>query len=583
MAVSGEVAAGLAAKFAVTRRLGLSERQWRLYLGSEARALGHGGIAAVARAAGCAQATVAAGVSEIEAGELDGVPEGRSRRPGGGRKGLEDRQPGLRQALLGLAEEATRGDPMAAVTWCSRSLRDLSRELAGRGFSCEKDAIARILRDAGYRLQAMSKVLEGRQHEDRDAQFRHINERIAEFRAAGDPVVSVDAKKKELIGPYGRGGRSWRPGGDPVRVRDHDFPDPELGKAVPYGVYDIAANRGFVSVGTSHDTAAFAVSALRLWWQREGAARYAGARRLLIACDAGGSNGYRCHLWRDQLAVLAAEAGLRIEVCHFPPGTSKWNKVEHRLFCHVTRTWGARPLMTVEDAVAGIAATVTSQGLKCTAVLDDAHYPDGARVSGERMRYLEERILDRDAFHGEWNYAVLPAPRPAPEPEPGPAPRPDLGQLAALAGIADLPALLEAVAVPFAAAREQRLHRARGRPRRRASGGGPTALPYEAIITAAALRLRLGMTWRELSGLLGAHEATVRLAATRAIPLLEARGITPRDDGPRITAGELRKHAETTGITADTDTTPQATASHAKRRRPRNATRPKLKADESIR
>jgi len=565
MAVSGDVVAGLAAKFAVMRPL-LSEGQWRAYLGSEARALGHGGIAAVARAAGCSENTVAAGVREVDSGELDGLAAGRSRRPGGGRKRAEEEQPGLRQALLGLAEQSTRGDPVAAVTWCSASLRELERLMAARGFACKKDAVARILRGAGYRLQAMSKVLEGRQHPDRDAQFRHVNARIAGFRAAGDPVVSVDAKKKELVGPYGRAGRQWRPQGGPVKVRDHDFMDRELGMIVPYGVYDVAANRGFVSVGCSHDTAAFAVAALRLWWRHEGALRYEGASRLLVICDAGGSNSCRCHLWKDQLAVLAAEAGLRIEVCHFPPGTSKWNKIEHRLFCHVTRTWAARPLMTREDAVAGIAATVTAQGLKCTAVLDDGDYPGGVKVSDERIRHLEERILERDAFHGEWNYAVLPAPRPAPEPEPEPGPGPDLEGLAALAGISDLPALLAAVTVPFAAAREQRLHLDRGRPRRKASGGGPRALPYEAIVTAAACRLRLNVPWRLLGELLGADATTVTLAANRAIPLLQAHGITAASDRPRITSiEELRTHAEAAGITIDIDTTLQAAANHAKR------------------
>ena len=574
MAVSGEAEAGLAAKFAVMRPL-LGERQWRFYLGSEARALGYGGIAAVARAAGCSETTVAAGVSQIEAGEPEALPPGRSRRPGAGRPAAEEEQPGLRQALLELAEQSTRGDPVAEVTWCSQSLRELERLMAARGFACKKDAVARILRGAGYRLQAMSKVLEGRRHPDRDAQFRHVNARIAEFRAAGDPVVSVDAKKKELVGPYGRPGRQWRPGGDPVKVRDHDFMDRELGMIVPYGVYDIAANRGFVSVGCSHDTAAFAVSALRLWWRQEGSLRYPAARRLLAVCDAGGSNSCRCHLWKDQLAVLAEEAGLRIEVCHFPPGTSKWNKIEHRLFCHVTRTWAARPLMTREDAVAGIAATVTAQGLKCTAVLDDGDYPDGVKVSDERMRYLEDRVLDRDAFHGEWNYAVLPAPRPAPEPEPAPGPGPDLQGLAALAGVADLPALLAAVTVPFAAAREQRLHLDRGRPRRKASGGGPKALPYEAIVTAAACRLRLRMPWRLLGELLGVDGTTVTLAANRAIPLLQAHGIAPAGDRPRITnLDELRAHAEAAGITIDIDTTLQAAANHAKRGRPRSTTRP---------
>ena len=562
MAVSADGEAALAAKFAVMRRLGLDERQWREYLGIEARALGYGGIAAVARAAGCSESTVAAGVAEIEA--LDGpgaLPPGRARRPGGGRKKAEDKDPGLRPALRGLAEAATRGDPVAELTWCSLSLRDLEREMAARGFRCGKDAIARMLREDGYSLQGMSRVLEGKQHPDRDAQFRHINAMIAAFQDAGDPVVSVDTKKKEQLGPFHRAGRAWRPAGDPVRVRDHDFPDAELGKIAPYGVYDIAANRGFVSVGTSRDTAAFAVNALRLWWQREGSSRYRGARRLLVACDAGGSNGYRCRLWKDQLAVLAGEAGLEITVCHFPPGTSKWNKIEHRLFCHITRTWRARPLMTAGDAVAGIAATTTYQGLKCTAVLDEGDYPDGVTVSDQRMKYLEERILDRQETRGEWNYTVLPAPRPGadPEPEPGPRPGPDpalLQDLAALAGIGDLQALLAAVAVPWQAAREQRLHLDRGAARRKASGGLPRRLPLEAIVTAAACHIRLRMPYRLLEELLGAHATTISLAARRVTPLLEEHGITPQKDSIRVsTIDQLRKHAATAGITLTAGTT----------------------------
>jgi len=326
VAVSEDGVAGLAAKLAAVRRLGLTERQWREYLGIEARALGYGGIAAVARAAGVSETMVAAGVSEAESGELEGLPPGRSRRPGGGRKKAEETQPGLTAALRGLAEAATRGDPMAAVTWCSVSLRDLERQLAAQGFRCGKDAVARMLRAEGYSLQAMAKVLEGRQHPGRDEQFRHINAMIAAFTAAGEPAISVDGKKKEQLGPYHRDGRAWRPAGDPLKVRDHGFPDEQLGKITPYGVYDIAANRGFVSVGTSRDTAAFAVSAIRLWWQREGSIRYPRARRLLVACDAGGSNSCAGRLWKDQLAVLAEQAGLEITVCHFPPGTSKWNK-----------------------------------------------------------------------------------------------------------------------------------------------------------------------------------------------------------------------------------------------------------------
>jgi Rhodopirellula transposase DDE domain len=572
MAISGDAdaVAGLAAKFAVMRRVA-DERTWRVYLGSEALALGRGGIKAVAVAAGVSETTVAAGVSEIESGELEELPPGRSRRPGAGRKKAEDAQPGLRGALKGLLEAATRGDPVSEVTWCSLSLRELEREMAARGFRCGKDALARMLGEDGYSLQGMAKVLEGRQHPDRDAQFGHINAMITQFRDAGDPVVSVDAKKKEQLGPYHRAGRSWRPAGDPVRVRDHDFPDAELGKITPYGVYDIAANTGFVSVGASHDTAAFAVSALRLWWQKEGSLRYPRARRLLVVCDAGGSNGYRCRLWKDQLAVLAAETGLEITVCHFPPGTSKWNKIEHRLFCHITRSWRARPLMTAEDAVAGIAATTTWQGLKCTAVLDEGSYPGGVKVSGERMKHLEDRVIARHGARGEWNYTIGPAPAgPDPEPPPGPAPGPDLQALAALAGIGDLGALLAAVTVPWAAAREQRLHLDRGHGRRKASGGGPRTLPYEAIVTAAACRLRLRMPYRLLGELLGAHESTISLAARRVIPLLEQHGITSQEDGIRIsTIGGLRKHATTAGISLTTATAAQPAPDSAKRRSPR--------------
>jgi transposase len=556
MAISEDAGAVLAAKFAVMRKVA-DERTWRVYLGSEARALGRGGITLVARAAGVSETTVAAGVSEIESGELEELPPGRSRRPGAGRKKAEETQPGLRESLKGLAEAATRGDPMAEITWCSLSLRDLERQLAALGFRCGKDAVARMLRADGFSLQAMAKVLEGRQHPDRDDQFRHINAKIAAFREAGDPVVSVDTKKKEQLGPYHRDGRAWRPKGDPVKVRDHDFPDAELGKITPYGVYDIAANTGFVSVGTSHDTAAFAVSALRLWWRQEGSLRYRGARRLLVVCDAGGSNGYRCRLWKHELARLAEETGLEITVCHFPPGTSKWNKIEHRLFCHITRTWRARPLMTVDDAVAGIAATVTGQGLKCTAVVDDADYPEGVKVSGERMRYLEDHVLKRDAARGDWNYTVLPGPAgPEPDPPAAPAPGPDLEGLAALAGIGDLGALLEAVAVPWQAAREQRLHLDRGHARRKASGGLPRRLPFEAIVTAAACHIRLRMPYRLLEELLGAHETTISLAARRVTPLLKEHGITPQKDGIRVsTIDQLRKHAATAGITFIADTT----------------------------
>jgi len=334
MGADDALAAVLADKFAEYRPY-VDERGWRLYLGSEARAyaaLRDCGLAAaaavIAGAAGVSRATVMAGAGEL-AGGAELMP-GRSRRPGAGRKKAEEAQLGLREALRGVLEEATSGDPMAEITYCSLSLRDIERRMAAKGLRCKKDAIARMMREDGCSLQGMAKVLAGKQHPDRDRQFGHINAMITAFRKAGQPVVSVDTKKKEQLGPYHRDGRTWRPRGDPVKVRDHDFPGEELGKITPYGVYDIAANRGFVSVGASHDTGAFAVNALRLWWQQEGSLRYPGAKRLLITCDAGGSNGCRCRLWKDQLAVLAAETGLKISVCHFPPGTSKWNRIEVR-------------------------------------------------------------------------------------------------------------------------------------------------------------------------------------------------------------------------------------------------------------
>jgi Rhodopirellula transposase DDE domain len=548
----GAVVAVLAGKYAELRPH-LDERAWRLYLGSEARAHADwagcslaAAAAVVAAAAGVSRATVTAGAGELADG-AEPVP-GRSRRPGAGHPRAEDAQPGLGEALGGLLEATTRGDPVVAVKWTTLSLRDLEREMAGLGFRVRKDALARMLHEAGYSMQGMSRVTEGKQHPDRDAQFRHVNAVIAQFTAAGDPVISVDGKKKEQLGDFWRAGSAWRPKGDPVRVRDHDFPDEKLGKVTPFGIYDIAANRGFVSVGTSRDTAAFAVNAIRAWWRAEGAARYPGARRLLLTCDAGGCNDCRHHTWKDQLALFAAEAGLEVTVCHFPPGTSKWNRIEHRLFCHITRTWRGRPLMTPEDAVAGIAATTTYQGLKCTAVLDDRDYPDGVKVPPARVRHLEDRVLDRGPFHGEWNYTVRPV--PAQTPPQAPEPGPDLEGLASLAGIADLAALLGAVAVPFAAAREQRLHLTRGAARRRAGGGGEKKLPYAAIVTAAACHQRLGMPCRLLGELLGAHESTISLVARRITPLLEQHGITPGTAGTRITTmTQLRDHAAARGVT----------------------------------
>jgi hypothetical protein len=563
MAVPVSAERVLAGKFAVMRPL-LSERQWRAYLGSEARALGHGGIAAVARAAGAAESTVAAGVAEIESGELDDLAAGRSRKPGGGRKKAEETQPGLREALKGLAEEGTRGDPVAELTWCSLSLRELSARLGVLRFRAGKDAVARMLDAEGYSLQGMAKVLEGKQHPDRDGQFSAINAAIAEFVAAGEPAVSVDGKKKEQLGPFGRDGRTWRPEGDPVRVRDHDFPDEELGKITPYGVYDIAANRGFVSVGTSHDTAAFAVNGLRLWWQHEGSLRYPDATRLLVICDAGGSNGCRCRLWKHELALLRDQTGLEITVMHFPPGTSKWNKIEHRLFCHITRTWRGRPLMTVQDAVAGIAAATTAAGLKCAAYHDDAAYPAGIAVSDARMQHLRDCDLDRDPFHGEWNYTFRAVPRPAPDPaaapqRPGRVPR-DVLNHPALTGLApgDVTALAAALDIPYRARLEHQAYLRRGGRRTRAiaNGGAPHGkrrLDITDHVLAVRLRDHLHLPMDAIGVLLGVDRTSIGHAISTTRTLITQHAIpvpaaSPPASIPRTPAG-LREHAAAAGLT----------------------------------
>jgi DDE family transposase len=552
--VAGADEAVLAEKFAVMRPL-LNERAWRVYLGSEANALGRGGVAAVARASDASAVTVAAGAAlAADRGAVAGLPAGRSRRAGAGRPRAEDVQPGLSRALDGLLEDGKRGDPVSPLTWSTLSLRELERALGELGFRCGKDTVARLMRAGGWSLQGMAKVLEGRQHPDRDAQFRHIGALVAEFAAAGEPAVSVDGKKKEQLGPYGRAGRSWRPAGDPLRVRGHDFPDPAAGRAVPYGVYDLAANRGFVTVGTSRDTPAFAVAAVRRWWLAEGRPRYPGARRLLVTCDAGGSNACASRGWKDGLARLAAETGLEVTVCHFPPGTSKWNKIEHRLFCHLTRTWRARPLMTAQDAVAGIAATVTAQGLTCTAVLDEASYPEGAKVAGPRMKHLQERVLDRSPFHGEWNYSLRPAPLPGPEPEPAPG-RPDPALPGRLAALAGLPDLAGQAANAWRADREHRLALARGRPRLRAAGHAVRRLAPETVLAAAACHVRLGLTWTLLGQVLGVNRTSVSVPGRHAVRVLEELGITEQPGTPRIkTAAALRDHASALGITLETTT-----------------------------
>src|SRR5438093_817829 len=367
MGAAEETGRMLAAKFeAIFPHL--DERQRRLLMGAEARALGHGGIRLVARAAGVREATVSLGVDELDTGA---EPLGRVRRPGGGRKRAADLDPGLLPALLALVEPQERGDPMSPLRWTTLSTRNLADELTRQGHKVSEGTVGALLRQEGFSLQGNAKTVEGKQHPDRDAQFSYIGEQAREHLSAGDPVVSVDAKKKELVGEFKNGGREWRPAGRPVRVDAHDFPDRDLGKAIPYGVYDLAANAGWVNIGTDHDTAAFAVESIRRWWNGAGRDGYPRARRLLITADAGGSNGYRTRAWKAELAALAGQARLEITVCHLPPGTSKWNKIEHRLFSHITMNWRGRPLSSHEVIVQTIAATTTRTGRRPVLTLAD--------------------------------------------------------------------------------------------------------------------------------------------------------------------------------------------------------------------
>ena len=359
----------------------LDERQRRLLLGAEARALGHGGIRLVAGAAGVREATVSLGAGELESGA---EPLGRARRPGGGRKRAADLDPGLRPALLALVEPDERGDPMSPLRWTAKSTRVLADELMAQGHKVSADTVGDLLRAEGFSLQGNAKTTEGAQHPDRDAQFRYISEQARACQVAGDPVISVDTKKKELVGDFANGGKEYRPQGRPVPVRTHDFIDKDLGKAIPYGVYDVAADAGWVNVGTDHDTAAFAVESIRRWWKAMGQAAYPHARRLLVTADAGGSNSYRTRAWKAELAALALETGLAVTVCHFPPGTSKWNKIEHRLFSHITMNWRGRPLASHDVIISAIAATTTRAGLTVRAAWTPAATPTGSRSATSR-------------------------------------------------------------------------------------------------------------------------------------------------------------------------------------------------------
>jgi hypothetical protein len=532
----------------------LDERQRRLLMGAEARALGHGGIRLVARAAGVREATVSLGVDELDSGA---GPLGRARRPGGGRKRSADLDAGLRPALLALVEPEERGDPVSPLRWTTKSTRKLAAELTAQGHKVSADTVGVLLREEGFSLQGNAKTIEGKQHPDRDAQFRYINEQIKAHQATADPVISVDTKKKELVGEFASAGRQWRPKGDPVATRTHDFPQDSLGKAIPYGIYDVAANAGWVNVGTDHDTAAFAVESIRRWWHDAGKASYPAARRLLVTADAGGSNGYRTRAWKAELATFAAEAGLEVTVCHFPPGTSKWNKIEHRLFSAIAMNWRGRPLTSHEVIVSSIAATTARSGLTVTAELDTSTYPTGVKISDTQLAALP---LNRHGWHGDWNYTLHPSAQAAqllpPAPPPPAQPRPGLGWLRhpALTGLTSRQwdALTAALASPHGQLREATLARRRHyRPRQIAPGSGrrpKLTLPDQ--LAATLIHHRHGLPQKTLAILFGVRPETLNRHIGDVRHLLHQAGHTITPSPHQLTTpGDLYRYAAAHGVT----------------------------------
>ena len=381
----------------------LDERGRRLFAATEARSAGYGGIATVSRITGIAASTIGRGLKELA--QNIGGESGRLRRPGGGRKPLMATDPGLLPALLALVEPTQRGDPMSALRWTCKSLRRLAAELTAQGHPVSRTVVGELLAQQNFSLQANSKTREGGDHPDRDAQFLHIDQSVTEALAARQPVISVDTKKKELVGDFKNAGRAWRPKEAPEEVRVHDFLIKELGRAVPYGIYDLAANAGWVSVGMDYDTAEFAVQTIRRWWYEIGRIRYPDARHLVITADGGGSNGSRVRLWKRELHRLASEIGIDIKVHHLPPGTSKWNKIEHRLFSFISQNWRAQPLVSYRVIVDLISATTTDAGLKVQCELDTNVYPKGITLSDDEMDAIN---ITRAEFHGEWNYTILP-------------------------------------------------------------------------------------------------------------------------------------------------------------------------------
>ncbi|MGW0811454.1 ISAzo13 family transposase [Nonomuraea sp. NPDC002799] len=541
----------------------LDERQRRLLMGAEAQTRGHGGIEAVARAAGVNAGTVSRGLHEL----ADGAPVlGRVRRVGGGRKPITQTAPLVRAALLALVEPDMRGDPDSPLRWTTKSTRHLAAELTRQGHRISADTVADLLRTEHFSLQGNARIREGKQHPDRDAQFRYINEQARSYRIGRDPVISVDTKKKELIGEFANTGREWRPAGAPTPVNVHDFPTDAVGSAIPYGVYDLAANAGWVSVGTDHDTAAFAVAAIRRWWQAMGQSTYPTAQRLLITADAGGSNGYRIRAWKAELASLATETGLEITVCHFPPGTSKWNSIEHRLFCHITLNWRGRPLTSHEVVVNTISATTTDTGLSVHAELDTGSYLTGVTISDTDLAALP---LTRHHFHGDWNYTL--APRSDPEthtliqrpPRRKPTtPKPLRTSAAGLdpcdphllahpmltgmprADLTQLTTTLDGLRQGIHQAKEHQYHDRTGSA---LPTGRPPQLPFARRVLITVLHLRLRLSVKALAALIGTSRGTIYRALDEIRPLLSQHHMRIKSiDTQSISLTDLLTLAQTT-------------------------------------
>lgn len=401
--------ANVSGKFEKLRKV-MDEKLKRRWAACEALAMGGGGISAVSEAIGMSRTTIRKGIREIEQEHpelAEEVSHKRIRRPGGGRQRLTAHDPTLQDDLAKLVDPATRGDPMCPLLWTSKSTRNLAKELQQLGHKVSYRTVARMLEDIGFSLQANSRTREGKQHPDRDAQFQYINKRVRAFQQRGLPVISVDAKKREIVGNFANRGREWQPKGRPEKVRTHNFADKDQGVAIPFGVYDQTENTGWVSIGIDHNTAAFATSTIREWWRRMGVATYPSADELLITADAGGSNGIRCRLWKTCLQDLADELQLKVTVCHFPPGTSKWNKIEHRMFCHITENWRGRPLLSRAVIINLIGNTTTEEGLTIKAQLDTNRYPNGVKISDQELAAVN---IKRHSFHGDWNYTIAPSP-----------------------------------------------------------------------------------------------------------------------------------------------------------------------------